>query len=66
MMLDRRQSASTRNVALSALLNLYKEVLAMELPWITEVFPSYCCSAVSHNWHLREDSTFSMMLSACS
>lgn len=34
---ERKVSASTHNVALSALLYLYKEVLAMNLPWMTEV-----------------------------
>jgi integron integrase len=34
---ERKVSASTHNVALSALLYLYKEVLAIELPWMTEI-----------------------------
>ena len=34
---DRQVAASTQNQALSALLFLYKEVLASELPWLTGV-----------------------------
>lgn len=34
---ERQVAASTHNVALSALLYLYKEVLAVELPWMSEV-----------------------------
>jgi integron integrase len=34
---DRRVSASTQNQALSALLFLYKDVLKISLPWLTEV-----------------------------
>jgi site-specific recombinase XerD len=34
---DRRVSASTQNQALSAVLFLYKEVLAIELPWLGEI-----------------------------
>ena len=34
---DRRVSAATQNQALSALLFLYKEVLAIELPWLGEI-----------------------------
>ena len=34
---ERRVSVSTHNQALSALLFLYREVLAIDLPWLTEV-----------------------------
>ena len=34
---ERRVSVSTRNQALSALLFLYREVLAVDLPWLTKV-----------------------------
>ena len=34
---ERRVSVSTHNQALSALLFLYREVLAVDLPWLTEV-----------------------------
>ncbi|RXZ43905.1 integron integrase [Crenobacter cavernae] len=34
---DGQVSASTQNVALSALLFLYREVLGVELPWLTDV-----------------------------
>ena len=34
---ERRVSVSTHNQALSALLFLYREVLAINLPWLTEV-----------------------------
>ena len=34
---ERDVAASTQNQALSALLFLYKEVLAVELPWLGEV-----------------------------
>ncbi|RJF96513.1 integrase [Noviherbaspirillum cavernae] len=34
---ERKVAASTRNVALSALLYLYKEALVVELPWMTEL-----------------------------
>jgi len=34
---DRQASASTQTQALSALLFLYKEVLGIEFPWLTEV-----------------------------
>jgi integron integrase len=34
---DRRVAPSTQNQALSAILFLYREVLALELPWLTDV-----------------------------
>lgn len=34
---DRKVSASTRNQALSALLFLYREVLAIDLPWFNNI-----------------------------
>ena len=34
---DRRMSASTHNQALSAILFLYREVLAVELPWLNGI-----------------------------
>ncbi len=34
---ERRVSASTHNQALSALLFLYREVLQIHLPWLTEI-----------------------------
>jgi site-specific recombinase XerD len=34
---ERRVSVSTHNQALSALLFLYREVLSIDLPWLTEV-----------------------------
>lgn len=37
---DRNVSASTQNLALSSLLFLYKEVLAIELPWLDNITPA--------------------------
>lgn len=34
---DRRVSASTHNQALSAILFLYREVLAIDLPWLNDI-----------------------------
>ena len=34
---ERRVSASTHNQALSALLFLYREVLGIDLPWLTAI-----------------------------
>ena len=34
---DRKVSASTHNQALSAILFLYREVLAIELPWLNGI-----------------------------
>jgi len=34
---DRKVSASTHNQALSAILFLYREVLAIELPWLNAI-----------------------------
>ena len=35
--MDRKVSASTQNQALQALLFLYREVLAVELPWLDNI-----------------------------
>src|SRR5512146_2027900 len=37
---DRNVSASTQNLALSSLLFLYKEVLAIDLPWLDNITPA--------------------------
>lgn len=37
---DRNVSASTQNLALSSLLFLYKEVLAIDLPWLDNIIPA--------------------------